>query len=88
MYVKGTFEKLILDNLTFDPQQSCAIVAFAIQEKYAKVHVICSVLYISTTIIVIWRAMIKMFLSYKNGTVLLFLHHLYFCPETLTFNNR
>ena len=63
MYVKRTFGKLqvILDNLTFDAQQSCAIVAFAIQEKYAKVHVLCNVLYISTTIIVIWRAIIKMF---------------------------
>lgn len=62
MYVKGTFGKLqvILDNLTFDAQQSCAIVAFAIQEKYAKVRVICNVLYVSTTIIVIWRAIIKM----------------------------
>ena len=35
MYVKGTFGKLqvILGNLTFDAQQSCAILAFAIKKN-------------------------------------------------------
>ena len=68
MYVEGIFGKLqvVLDNLTFDVQQSCPIIGKSSRQLLlpkkkinVKVHVICSVLYFRTTIIVIWRAIIK-----------------------------